>query len=318
MIRFGITDAAGLERPTTIFGAPRDIAIPVLWRALQQSAEPPKAAVADAFNRLKAGGGVYKRTVARRFDDVRAEVTAALREALGTPATLRVHDLGVSDGTTSVELHADLKACWADVSLVMSDAFDRIWVVRRPASPWTCVLDADLRPLQYYSRRFVLPADPPPSWRIPLNRLVRARVVKREGPRFLEIADLLRSGGESASLPPGVTAERILLVGRAAAALLAKDPGVTFVRHDATRPLSGRFHLVRAMNVLNRAYFDEATLRRAIGHVRDALEPGGVFLAGRSIDEQDGRTAATVFVRTGDRLEVRRRFNEGSELEALA
>ena len=67
-----------------------------------------------------------------------------------------------------------------------------------------------------------------------------------------------------------------------------------------------------------RAYFDEATLRRAVGHVRDALEPGGVFLAGRSIDEQDGRTAATLFWKTAGGLEVRRRFHEGSELEPFA
>jgi hypothetical protein len=315
MLRFGITDAAGLARPNTLFGGPREIAIHVLWQSLRDSPEGPAPACADAFNRLRVGG-VYKRTFPGRFDDVRADVVTALRELLGGVSPLFVHDLGVSDGTTSVELFRDLKRHWPQLSFVMSDAFDRIWVVRREGSRWTCVLDADLNPLQYYSRRFVLPHDPP-SWRLLVNRLLHRRVRKRETPRFLEVAETLRRAGNASSAPPGFSAEQVVLVGRAASALLASDGGVSFVRQDVTKPLSGRFHLVRAMNVLNRAYFDDATLRVAVGHVRDAVLPGGAFLVGRSIDEQDRRTAATLFLRTEGGFEVRRRFHEGSEIEPL-
>ena len=37
MIRFGITDPAGLARPATIFGAPRDVAIPVSFKGFGQA-----------------------------------------------------------------------------------------------------------------------------------------------------------------------------------------------------------------------------------------------------------------------------------------
>ena len=71
----------------------------------------------------------------RRFDDVREPVLAALREVLGEASPLTVHDVGVSDGTTSVELYEDLKRVWPDLRFVMSDGFDRITIVRREGSP---------------------------------------------------------------------------------------------------------------------------------------------------------------------------------------
>jgi hypothetical protein len=317
MLRFGITDAAGLARPATLFGQPREIAVPVLWRALLDSKDRPAPACVDAFNRLRVGGGVYKRTAPGRFDDVRSDVAAALGDLLRGASPLRVHDLGVSDGTTSVELHEDLKRAGFELRFVMSDAYDRIWVVRPAGSRWTCVLDADLRPLQYYSRRFVLAADPP-SWRLPVNRWVHRSVIRREAPRVREVAERLRAGSEASARAGGASVEQIPLVGRAATDLLGRDPNVTFVRHDVTKPIEGRFHFIRAMNVLNRAYFDEATLRAAVAHVREALEPGGAFLAGRSIDEQDGRTAATLFRRGSRGFEILRRFHEGSEIEPFA
>jgi hypothetical protein len=315
VLRFGITDSAGLDRPTTVFGRPRAIAIPVLWRALQEGTERHAEVCADAFNRMRVGKGVYKRTAPGRFDDVRAGVLAALREMLGPASPLTVHDVGVSDGTTSVELYDDLKRVWPEVHLVMSDAFDRITVVRREGSPWTCVLDADFEPIQYFSRRFVLAPDAPT--RLPVNRLLLARVMRREAPRFREIAARLRAGGDGAAAPVGASVERIALVGRAAAGLLARDRGVRFIRHDIRRPMAGTFRFVRAMNVLNLGYFDEAAVREIVAHVRAAIEPGGAFLVGRCIDEEDGRTAATLFRRTAGGFEAAARFHEGSEIEKL-
>ena len=314
MLRFGITDVAGLDRPTTLFGRPKEVAIPVLWRVLQEGPDRHAQLCADAFNRLKMGQGVYKRTVARRFDDVREPVLAALREVLGAASPLTVHDVGVSDGTTSVELYEDLKRVWPDLRFVMSDGFDRITIVQLEECAWTCVLDADLQPVQYFSRRFVLTPQAPS--RLPVNRWLLSRVLRREGRRFAEIAGRLRTAGKSGPVA-GASIEHIPLVGRAAAALLASDPAVSFIRHDVTKPMEERFRLVRAMNVLNLGYFGETTLRAIVAQVRNAVEPGGAFLVGRSIDEQDARTAATLFRRTAAGFEVFRRFHEGSEIEAL-
>ena len=193
MLRFGITDVAGLDRPTTIFGRPKDVAIPVLWRVLQEGPDRHAQLCADAFNRLRMGEGVYKRTVARRFDDVREPSSRRSARSLGEASPLTVHDVGVSDGTTSVELYEDLKRVWPGLRFVMSDGFDRITIVRREGSAWTCVLDADLRPVQYFSRRFVLTPQAPS--RLPVNRWLLSRVLRREAPRFVEIAERLRGAG---------------------------------------------------------------------------------------------------------------------------
>lgn len=316
MLAFGVTDVAGLDRPRTWFGRPRDVAVPVLWRALQADPERYGRVCADAFNRLRMGNGVYKYTAPRRFVDVAPEVLALLQERLG-PGPLAAHDLGVSDGTTSVELFTDLAARWADLRFVFSDWYDAVYVMTPDGEAWSVVLDAERRVVQFFGRGFVLtPQTPPRRWH-PVNRALLRRLRTRLEPRALDAARALRIDGDRVEGPPGWGVERVPLVCRAALDLVAKDPRARFIRHSVLDPMEGRFRFVRAMNVLNRGYFGEADLRRAIGRIRDALEPGGVLLIGRNVDEEDGRTTATAFVRTAAGFEIVRRFAGGSEIEAL-
>ena len=316
MLKFGITDVAGLARPRTIFGGYRDVAVPVLWRALQADPERYGAACAAAFNRLRMGNGVYKYTAPHRFDDVAPEVDALLAERLGK-GPLSVHDLGVSDAVTSVELFAALGARWPDLRFTMSDWFDAVYVVTPDGGPWSAVFDAELRLIQFFGRGFVLtPQTPPRKWH-PVNRMVLAQLRRTFEPAAQDAARALSREFDPPRAPVGWSAERVPLVCRAALELVRKDPRATFVRHSVLDPMPAKYRFVRAMNVLNRGYFGEADLRRAIGHIRDALEPGGVFLVGRNVDEEDGRTSATAFLRTPAGFERLRDFRGGSEIAAL-
>jgi hypothetical protein len=315
MLKLGITDLAGLDRARTVFGAPRDVAVPVLWRALQTDPARYGKTCADAFNRLRMGNGVYKYTAPRRFADVAAEVDALLKERL-LGGDLAVHDLGVSDATTSVELFESLAPVWPRLRFTMSDWFDAVYVMTPADGAWSAVLDAERRVIQFFGRGFVLtPQTPPRRWH-PVNRALLRRLRQDLEPRALDAARDLRDDA-APEAPVGWSVEKIPLVCRAALDLVRRDPRATFVRHSVLEPMRGRFRLVRAMNVLNRGYFGDDDLRRAVGRVRDALDEGGVFLVGRNVDEEDGRTSATAFVRTHAGFEAVRRFHGGSEIEAL-
>jgi hypothetical protein len=316
VLKFGVTDVAGLDRPRTPFGRPRDVAVPVLWRALQRDPERYGRVCAEAFNRLRMGNGVYKYTAPRRFDDVAADVLRLVDERLAK-LPLRVHDLGVSDATTSVELFAALAPRRPDLRFVMSDWFDAVYVLKPDGGPWSAVLDAELRLIQFFGRGFVLtPQTPPRKWH-PVNRLLLSRLRATFEPRVYDAARELRRDVDPPEPPAGWTAERVPLVCRAALELVRTDPRAAFERHSVLAPMRGSYSFVRAMNVLNRGYFGEDDLRAALAHVRDALEIGGLFLVGRNVDEEDGRTAATAYLRTERGFEVLRRFREGSEIAAL-
>ncbi len=315
MFRFGITDLTGLASAESTPG--REVSAPLLWSALHADPERWGGPCRAAFNRMRMGNGVYKYTAPHRFDDIMPALMDVLRRELGAQDPLHVHDLGVSDGTTSFELHAELARHWKRIRFVMSDFFDSLYVVRFEDSPWTCILDATLAPIQYVSRRFVLTPQRRPGWRLPFNRLLLRSVERALGPRATDAAKRSDLAVEPPKSPPGVRIERVRMVTKACADLLARDSNVTFIRHDVLTPIAGKFHLVRAMNVLNRSYFDAAQLALAISHAREALHDGGVLVVGRCIDEQDGRSATTVYRKSGGKLEFITRFHEGSELESL-
>jgi hypothetical protein len=77
-----------------------------------------------------------------------------------------------------------------------------------------------------------------------------------------------------------------------------------------------RFHVVRAANILNRAYFDVVTLERMLLNLRARLLPGGMLIVCRT--NESGVNHATVFALGDDgRFRASARLNEGSEIADL-
>ncbi|HYC77517.1 MAG TPA: hypothetical protein VEI02_07805 [Planctomycetota bacterium] len=314
MLKFGVVDLEGLARPRTLFGGARDVAAPVLWRALQTDPERYGATCSAAFNRLRMGNGVYKYTAPRRFADVERDVLELLRARLGDRA-LAAHDVGVSDGTTSVELFSALAPVWPRLRFTMSDYFDAVYVMTRDGDRWAGVLDAELKVIQFFGRGFVLsPLSPPRKWH-PVNRILLDRLRRDLEPALLDAARDLRLDVDPPRAPAGWSVERVPLVRREALELVRTDPRARFVRHSVLDPLPEPADFIRAMNVLNRGYFGADDLRRAASRLVDGLTPGGVLLIGRNVDEEDGRTAATAWVKGPRGLERVARFHGGSEVE---
>ena len=86
----------------------------------------------------------------------------------------------------------------------------------------------------------------------------------------------------------------------------------------AANELSLRFDLVRAANVLNRDYFDEADLGRAVASIKERMRGwGSVLMVARTLEDRSNY--ATIF-RLNDKMdfEIVCRFGNGSEIENIA
>ena len=159
-----------------------------------------------------------------------------------------VVDIGVSDGTTAVELAAGLPA---DASYVMADLYLALDVVHVGRSvlfyepTGRCVLIA--------SRRLM-------AWPA-LSRTVRALW-----------APLLLAGRRRER-------RSVMLLGPQARELLARDPRVSVRVHDVFEPWAGVApDVVKVANVLRRLYFSDDRITRALAALHAGMADGGHLL----------------------------------------
>jgi chemotaxis methyl-accepting protein methylase len=76
------------------------------------------------------------------------------------------------------------------------------------------------------------------------------------------------------------------------------------------------FHVVRAANILNRAYFADATLMQMLNKLKNRLKPGGILIVCRTNDE--GINNGTIFrLAESVKFQILNRIGSGSEIEGL-
>jgi hypothetical protein len=95
-------------------------------------------------------------------------------------------------------------------------------------------------------------------------------------------------------------------------------PAIELVEDDifVARPeLRGRFHAVRAANILNEGYFDDAQLCAAVAALRERLRPGGLLVVCRT--HEDGSNHGSFFRADREGWTVVERIGGGSEIERL-
>ena len=260
------------------------------------------------FHSIELRNGTRKTTRHRRLDDLNILVQGLLPPQ----RPLEIMDVAVSSGISSAEWLVSLERAGIDCHMLAGDA----------------VVDAFL---------------------ISLGRGLRALADKTGHLMQLDIA------GEAVRLPPPRRRDRIrylpfILLMRAATRLFgaqararAHPGGQPLRRLGATcHPLTlmspslrrlpqlraveddilvntsypQRFHVLRAANILNRAYFDVPTLERMLLNLRGRLLPGGMLIVCRS--SEAGVNHGTVFTLGDDgRFRSIARLNEGSEIADL-
>jgi hypothetical protein len=213
-------------------------------------------------------------------------------------APIRIQDRAVSSGLTSFEWAQGLFKLFPEADFEASDLLLEL-IERSFANGETFIAEPGGTPLQYIRPPFVVALDRPESWRNPLLRFVSFRARGR-----------FKNKNGNCSIRP------ISCVHPEARALAKANPNFRFqVRSvfDRTPPC----HVIRTMNILNFGYFSAAKLSEAITAIFHSLEPNGIWIVGRTLEE-DFTNHATLLGRGSQGWEVLERIGKGSEIEAMA
>lgn len=226
---------------------------------------------------LKMRNGTFKLTRASRFDEIEHAFKSVLTSRA---ATIRsVLDIGVSTGVTTAEFADFLSSIGAAAEIVATDLYIDAYIVE-PFRGFRILADHDGWPMQYdLGGKAIRP------WTRRLDYLTLAFIPRKLARMYFQrqAANLIRQDKHKA-----VRLVSPRLINRTDIKLIEDD---ILVRAD---PLLRRFDLIRAANILNRDYFAEPLLQRAISNIHSYLRgPGALFLITRT--DASGRNAGTLF-----------------------
>ena len=266
------------------------VPLPSARSILLASPSPEEEAV--FFRNLLLPTGAYKTTFAGRFADLDACVAALLagRESV------RLLDVGVSSGVTTLEWIEVLEASGLACSAVAADLVVEARLTQAPLLGEVLV-DAEGRFLQYAGPLGVR-MRPYPG----VLRSLAAWALDRAARRASH-------GGRRGEPAPLVTPR------------LARRGGCEIVEHDVFADRAdwhGRFDVVRAANLLNLAYFSPDAIRGALRLLTSYLAPGGLLVLCRTEIETKRNHASILRLRPDGALETIDRLGDGSEVEDLA
>ena len=173
------------------------------------------------------------------------------------------------------------------------------------------ITELDGTPLQYIRPPFVVSVLHAESWRNPLRRLIAAH-----GKRRFSQLKLPKGWAEQ----PQASGYRILPISYIhpeAAALARTDSRFKFSRRSVFERTELPCQVIRTMNIFNRSYFSAERLAEGYRAIFDSLQPGGIWIVGRTLEE-DLSNHATFFRRRERDWEVLDRVGAGWEMEAMA
>jgi hypothetical protein len=257
------------------------------------TAEDAEAIEANFFQRVRLPNGVTKTTSDHRLDGV----NEAILECLPTERPLLLMDVATSSGISTLEWSESLTEAGIDHSMLGGDVSLQAYLV--PICPGIDVLlDPTGEPLHFdlFGRGIsgAVPL-PIPSAAIRLLRVTTRLLTRVSYRRRMEI--------------------------RLVSPRLCRKPSVSLIEDDiltnTSDALLGRFHVVRAANILNRSYFDERAIGRMIGNLKARLRPQGLLVICRT--HPDGTNQATAMRLESDgSLRIVKRLGGGFEVEATA
>ena len=261
------------------------------------------------FDCLRLRNGVYKTTYAHRLDDLNAWVEKYLPAA----EPLQLLDIAISSGTSTLEWVESLEEAKLDYHMTGNDLTTRGLLVSF-GERLHAVLDHTRWPLLFEIDGQWLSS--PPRKRHRLRYPFALAFIKCAlfcwSRRHIEPA----AEGVHRTLGMRTRVRPISLV----TPRLSSHPRVTIKEGNIMGDswLEGKYHVIRAANILNRKYFTDDALVRILGNLRHHLAAGGILVVCRT--DTDGKAAnhATIFhLKTDMRLEVVSRMNGGSEIENL-
>lgn len=264
----------------------------------------------DVSFTLRISNGTYRTTFRQRFREVDVAAMCWMERLFSGGDELRVQDRAVSSALTSWEWAEQLFPVFPRAQLEASDILLHLVRLSLPDGA-TYIAEPDGRPLQYSKPPFVVSLQHPESLRYPLNRWIAARAKRR----FERLS--LPEGWTESSDASGYRISRISCVHPQAQAFARRNPGFQFRERSVFDAVPGSCHVLRTMNIFNKSYFSTEQLALGVSAVFESLVPGGLWIVGRTLEE-DFSNHATLFRRGESGWEVLERIGAGSEMEELA
>jgi hypothetical protein len=251
------------------------------------------------FHSIQLRNGTRKTTRHRRLDDLNDLVLGLL--PAGRP--LQIMDVAVSSGVSTAEWLIQLERAGIECQMLAGDAVVEAFLVSIGGLRALADKTGHLMQLDVGGKAVRLP---PPRRRDRIRYLPHVLLLKTATRLFDLQAPTQRRFG--------VDCRPLTLLSPS----LIRLPRLRAVEDDIllNDGLGRRFHVLRAANILNLAYFDQAQLERMLVNLRGRLVPGGLLIVCRT--NEAGVNNASVFSLGIDgRFTVTARLNQGSEITDL-
>jgi len=255
------------------------------------------------FHSIELRNGTRKTTRHRRLDDLNALVQGLLPPQ----RPLEIMDVAVSSGVSTAEWLIELERAGIGCHMLAGDAVVNAFLIS---------LGSNLRALSDRTGHLMQLDIKGEAVRLPPPRR-RDRIRYIPHIALMKAATLLFDLGrrtEPIQRRLGATCRPLTLMSPS----LNNLPQLQAVEDDIllNRDYARRFHVLRAANILNLAYFDTATLQRMLRNLRTRLLPGGLLIVCRT-NEADVNNASVFTLAEDGRFTTTARLNEGSEIADL-
>jgi hypothetical protein len=290
--------------------------------SLLHLSHPGGNAERERFERLMPhlclSNGVARTTARRRFTDLDERLQQFLTGVFPPGYQLIAEDWAVSSGITAQEWFERLRIDYPEVRLTASDKILYLIEARHEDTGATYILEPDGTAIQYIRPPFVVSLVNRQHWIYPVNRRLQKQAISQWRQLAVDLNIPKWNGLAGADCPIEVPPFRLRRLPLLHPDVMALCGDAFRIReHSVFAALDIPVDVIRTMNILNRAYFDDATLCRAIDAVGQSLKPGGVWMVGRSGTGQSPQHDATLYSKQRDGWEVLFRAGGGSEIDSL-
>jgi hypothetical protein len=264
------------------------------------------------FERVVLPNGTFKTTKPRRLDDLNAAALPFLRQLVTSNGALKIMDVGISSGVSTIEWHEQLTAERIPHELTGTDltVYASLMSLTRHLG---VLVDRDRNFLHLDAFGY---GTPPTASGVRGVVAIMIRLVFRAAMKIDKCLPPLQGNVGEPAKGRLLTCEPVTLLTRK----FAQRDSVRVIEEDLLAPERPEHHqafqVVRAANVLNRVYFNEATLTQIMNKLKQRLKPGGLLIVCRTTF--DGANHASIFELVDEsRLRVAHRLGGGSEIEDL-
>jgi hypothetical protein len=260
---------------------------------------------------LRTSNGTFRTTFGKRFEDVDAVALRWIKKLYPQLAHLSAQDRAVSHGLTSKEFAELLFQNFAEVDFEASDVLLGLIELSIEETGEVFVTEQNGTPLQYIKAPFVVALHHREPMRYPVNRWVASRARRRFRSLNLPEGWTKTAGGSGYKVRP------ISYIHPEVRKLADHNPHFQFRMRSVFDRTPAACHVLRTMNIFNRAYFSEQQMADGAAAVHESLQPGGLWIVGRTLEE-DLSNHATFLQRKQSGWEVLERIGKGSEMEPVA